>query len=134
MKMRETKQKETVLQCVCSLGGHPSADEVYASVTEMAPKISRATVYRNLQALASQQKLRAVELPQQPTRYELFTKVHYHFYCRGCGCILDIKDEVMPLFPEFLNKDVSARTGLQVERHRLSFGGLCLACMQRDEE
>ena len=131
--MRETKQKEAVLQSVGVLGGHPSADEVYACVTELSPGISRATVYRNLQELAALGKLRAVELPRQPTRYEVSAPIHYHFYCRGCGCILDIQDNLMPHFPQLLDKDVSALTGLRVERHRLSFGGLCPECVQREE-
>ncbi|MCL2670803.1 MAG: transcriptional repressor [Clostridiales bacterium] len=133
MSTRETKQKEAVLQCVHAMGGHPSADDVYAAIVEQLPNISRATVYRNLQVLAAREVLRSVELPHQPTRYEPFTPIHYHFYCRACGCVLNILDE-MPNFPEILDKELSKRTGLRVERHRLSFGGLCTECVREEEK
>lgn len=54
MQTRNTVQRQIVLQAVLRMHDHPTADTVYAAVAADHPSISKATVYRNLNQLASQ--------------------------------------------------------------------------------
>ena len=52
MASRQTIQRELIKQELCSMANHPTADEVYASIHEKHPTISKATVFRTLGRLA----------------------------------------------------------------------------------
>ncbi len=76
---------------------HPSAEDVYEKVSLEYPRISKATVYRNLSLLAQQGVIRKVEMPGvEADRYDFNLKPHYHAVCLKCGKIVDafIHDEV----------------------------------------
>ena len=49
---RSRSRREPVLEAVRERCDHPTADEIFADVRERAPRVSRATVYRNLRTLA----------------------------------------------------------------------------------
>lgn len=52
VQRRNTKQRKLVLDAVRQSYNHPTADEIYDAVREQDDKISRGTVYRNLNLLA----------------------------------------------------------------------------------
>ena len=52
VQRRNTKQRKLVLDAVRQSYNHPTADEIYNVVREQDDKISRGTVYRNLNLLA----------------------------------------------------------------------------------
>ncbi len=52
MQLRMTNQREMILRELKKSKGHLSADELYERVKKFMPRISLATVYRNLEILA----------------------------------------------------------------------------------
>ncbi len=52
VQRRNTKQRKLVLDAVRQSYNHPTADEIYNAVREQDDRISRGTVYRNLNLLA----------------------------------------------------------------------------------
>lgn len=57
-QQRNTKQRKLILEVVQAHQDHPSADQIYAEVRKLDPKISRGTVYRNLNLLADNGEIR----------------------------------------------------------------------------
>jgi Fe2+ or Zn2+ uptake regulation protein len=57
-----TRQRRVVLDEVQQAHSHPTAGEVYELVRRRLPRISLATVYRSLEALAGQGLLRKLEM------------------------------------------------------------------------
>ena len=55
---RATRQLEAVFQALQGDPTHPFADEIYRRVRKKLPRISLATVYRNLQRLVEDGKIR----------------------------------------------------------------------------
>ena len=43
-----SKQREIILEVIKNNRTHPTAEEIYILVTKNEPKISRSTVYRNI--------------------------------------------------------------------------------------
>ena len=82
-----------------------------------------ATVYRNLKMLNEDGWLQAVELPGEPTRYELaHLDHHHHFQCDTCGRVYDIPgclDEIGNFIPD----------EFQVKRHEVLMYGDCANCV-----
>ena len=78
VQRRNTKQRKLVLDAVRQSYNHPTADEIYNVVRAQDDKISRGTVYRNLNLLAdagSVEKVgvRALAAPVSDIRNQLIS-------------------------------------------------------------
>ena len=59
---RNTHQRSVILSYLEQNKVHPTAQELFDAVKKKIPHISRGTVYRNLDVLCDQKKVRAVPL------------------------------------------------------------------------
>lgn len=122
-QQRETKQRRLVYNTVLSHTDHPSADEVFADIHRNNPKISKATVYRNLKILSNNGDILHVKVPGAD-RYDLTVKTHNHIYCIKCGKVIDSPIEYISENDIF----VENTTGWCIKRHRTLFEGICPEC------
>ena len=90
MKSRNTIQKNIILETVCNLKKHPSAEEIYLEIAKENPTISRATVYRNLKQMAEKGDILRIEVPNSSDKYDFYTENHYHIKCNKCGKVYDV--------------------------------------------
>ena len=86
---RNTIQKDMIRRAVMTLD-HPSAEEIYQSLNEENPNISRATVYRNLNNMAAEGELKRISMANAADIYDRTLCDHYHVRCTKCGEIRDI--------------------------------------------
>lgn len=126
MDRRNTKQRQLILDAVRSRCDHPSAEQIYNQVHEIDPKISIATVYRNLNILASEGQITAINLPQAD-RFDLTTKKHNHFLCEKCGKVFDIDVK----YNDKLD-NIKTDEGFVVQSHQIIFRGLCAECAKQN--
>ena len=124
---RSTKQRKRVLEAVRSRRDHPSADQIYLSVRAEDPRISRGTVYRNLNLLVEQNELRHVKMPDAD-RFDWRAEPHYHLLCTKCGKVCDV---AVPYRAE-LDAVLAEQTGYRIAGHRTVFEGLCPDCRRGD--
>ncbi len=85
---RNTRQRQLVLDAVRSRNDHPTADDIYLAVRELDERISRGTVYRNLNLLEETGAICSVKAPGG-SRFDWKTDGHAHVVCTECGCIAD---------------------------------------------
>jgi Fur family ferric uptake transcriptional regulator len=124
-KRRETRQRRQVLDAVTARCDHPTADEIYMDLRKADSRISRGTVYRNLNILADEGKLLRVMLPGAD-RFEARLDIHYHLVCTGCKSICDL-----PLdYDNALDEQAAEISGYCIGRHRACFEGLCPDCQK----
>ncbi|MGM9631459.1 Fur family transcriptional regulator, partial [Butyricicoccus sp.] len=90
MIRRNTIQRSFVLEAVNKLHCHATADEIYNEVARQHPTISRATVYRNLKLLSEMGKIRRLEIPGSPDRFDHISSNHCHVKCEVCGRVFDV--------------------------------------------
>ena len=127
MQTRQTFQKTLTLEAVRTMKCHPTADQVYTFVAEKYPEISRATVYRNLNQLCEAGEIGRVKNPYGADRFDHIAGRHFHFICRKCGSLSDVKLADV----SHLNELCEAQTGAQVEECNIFFEGLCKNCINR---
>ncbi len=125
--MRATEQRRVLLEVLQSLKTHPTADELYVLVKQQLPRISLATVYRNLELMADQGLVRKVVLGDGPMRFDGTLEPHEHIRCVSCGQVAD----VAPVVSEDRYEAVEAETGFEVYGHQVAFFGLCPECRKR---
>ena len=122
---RSTRQRRLVYESVLSTDSHPTAEWVYEAVRRAMPRISLGTVYRNLQVLVGEGRLKSFTRDGR-ARYDGDLEPHDHFACDRCGLLLDI-----PRVAEALPAEKRLRTrGFAVSGRVLEFHGLCRKCRQ----
>lgn len=128
-RLRNTRQRSQVLKAVRARGDHPSANQIYHDLRETDPKISRGTVYRNLNLLVENGDIRHVKMPGMD-RFDWRVEPHYHLLCTECGKACDA-----PLsYREAMDRQVAEETGYLIDCHRITFEGLCPECRRRRDE
>jgi len=123
---RQTRQRRLVYEAVAATDTHPTAECVYNQVRRAIPRVSLGTVYRNLQLLVADGRLKAWSRGRT-TRYDADVNPHDHFVCLGCGLLLDIERA-----PEAISSEKRLRSrGHRIENRILEFIGVCRSCRRR---
>ncbi|ACV23515.1 Peroxide operon regulator [Slackia heliotrinireducens] len=125
---RNTHQRELVKEAVGALGVHPTAAQVYEYVHCRDKKVSLATVYRNLNLLAEEGDILAIET-SAGRHYDYRTDDHEHMVCVQCGAMMDV---TVP-YDASLDQAASEATGFAAVRHRIFFEGVCPDCARSAE-
>ncbi|HKX28381.1 MAG TPA: transcriptional repressor [Blastocatellia bacterium] len=119
-----TRQRAAVFEYLSRVDHHPTAEEVFLAVKSGLPKISLATVYKNLEALVACGAASKLTYGDSAARYDIRTDHHYHTHCLGCGRIADLEPEA----GEQLLKLIKLPGGFKVEGYRLEISGYCKNC------
>ena len=125
MQERQTKQKTAIYDVLKALD-HPTATEVYQSIHESHPTISRATVFRVLSGFAQKGNALELRLAGSDVRYDYNIEPHLHVRCKTCDRVADI------FLPNLsgIGKEVTASCGFTVEGCTIEFFGHCPRCAQ----
>ncbi len=124
MKERQTRQLAAVYEVVSAAHDHPTAEEVHARVRRRLPQVSLGTVYRNLQKLAAQRRLRIVHLAERTARYDGMVDNHDHFVCEQCSQVIDLPRTAA----EAPRCAPLTAAGYGVHAHAVTFYGVCPDC------
>ena len=124
MIQRNTIQCSLVLETVNQLHCHATADEVYNAIVTDHPTVSRATVYRNLNRLSETGKIRKIEIPGGPDRFDHQRHEHYHVKCVECGQVFDVDMDYIA----DLDEKIKDAHGFQFTGHNIIFTGICPGC------
>lgn len=127
MVRRTTIQKELVLDAVNHLHNHATADEVYEMIHSTYPHISKGTVYRNLNCLVEEGKIRKLEIPDGPDRFDHICTPHYHIHCCKCGRAFDVDMDVV----SGLMDRVKDKHGFDFLDYDIIFKGICPDCRKK---
>ncbi len=126
MIARSTKQRKLVLELMMESLQHRTADEVYELARAKNPRISRGTVYRNLNLLVEERLLKRLTLDSGAHFFDPVRRNHYHFYCRKCKKVTNAPlmylSQMDELAPEL--------SGYKIEGHSLLITGLCPNCSE----
>ena len=122
--LRMTKQRQTILDELCKLKSHPTADEMYQILRKKMPRISLGTVYRNLEILSDCGMIQKIDVGGTQKRFDGNAAPHYHIRCVRCNKVEDI--DVEP------NKKIENLAHLisnyTILRHHTEFIGICPGC------
>ena len=100
--------------------------DVYREVRKRLPRVSLATVYRNLRRLAAEGFL-LERAGVDGLRFDGNIERHDHFTCLTCRRVFDVPP-AQALGPR---RRVAIRTGFEVLDHRIEFYGVCAGCRRR---
>ena len=84
MPVRMTSQREIILQELQKSRQHLTADELYRVVRKKMPRISLATVYRNLELLSETGVIAKLEVSGRQRHFDSDVVGHDHVSCVQC--------------------------------------------------
>lgn len=130
MPLRMTNQREIVLRELQKSKRHLTADELYVIVKKVMPRISLATVYRNLEILSEAGLIGKLEISGRQKRFDYDASEHDHIYCVICHRIdnLDIDHE------NWSPEQLRSVGGYSITGYRLEIMGVCPNCQKKQKK
>jgi len=123
--LKVTPQRLSILQMIQGDRTHPSAEKIYHEISKKFPGISFATVYNTLAKLVEVGEIQQLDIDPDKKRFDPYTSLHYHFYCKTCGKVYDVDYDIS------LTPDVKKIAGHHVEAIQLNFKGVCKDCTKK---
>ncbi len=120
--MRNTKQRELILDIINNSYNHPSAYDIYLECKKEISNISLGTVYRNLNTLIESNSIQKIKSVDNIDRYDKILN-HSHFICIKCNKIIDINEK--NVYNEYIgdNKVLSCK---------VTYEGICKKCLEKE--
>ncbi len=127
--LRQTQQRVALLDELRRTKSHPTADELHQLVKRRLPRISLATVYRNLELLSRRGIIRKLDLAGAQRRFDADCTNHHHVRCIRCGRVDDVAGEL----PISVEQAFSDTHGYQITGYRLELVGVCPQCQSEQD-
>lgn len=108
---------------------HYSVDELVFEMEEHGEKIGRTTVYRFLEQLAEQGRVRKYQSAQGVMQYQHIADssecdAHFHMMCKSCGKLYHVNCELM----NSLAQHIRTEHNFQVDPRETILVGICARC------
>ena len=129
MQLRMTNQREIILRELVTSKQHLTADELYDIVKKVMPRISLATVYRNLEILSEASIIGKLEISGRQKRFDYDPEDHDHIYCVNCHRV----DNLNIARTGEETKKMNAVEGYTVTGYRLEIVGICESCQKKEK-
>ena len=122
---RMTRQRTAILQALCELDGHASAERIHERVSLHQQKVDLSTVYRTLERLRDLHILSQTDLGRGSAEYEIVTRQpHHHLVCQGCVQVMDLDHRYLVHTSEAIRRDL----GFEAILGHFAIFGLCREC------
>jgi Fur family ferric uptake transcriptional regulator len=125
-----TNQREIILRELKKSKAHLAADELYDIVKKIMPRISLATVYRNLEILSEAGLIGKLEISGRQKRFDFDVSDHDHIYCAVCHRVDNLNIERKGMDSEQLGVEV----GYTVTGYRVEIIGICPDCQRKEKK
>ena len=120
--MKNTKQKNVILDIINKSNNHLDAYQIYNEARCCISNISLGTVYRNLGGLENDNLI--ISLMVNGVKHYDKVIPHYHFICRRCSKIVDVFNVSFPKIKNIENNIVTD--------YEIVFKGICEECQKEE--
>lgn len=126
--LKFTKERESILAEVLSLGGHFDSSELMINMRDKDISVSKASIYRTLPLLLESGLIEQVDKNDKHAHYEhTFGHGHHdHLICLGCGRVI----EVFSLKLEKVQDELCRENDFKGVKHTLEIKGYCSKCSE----
>ena len=126
--LKQTKQREAILDVFLEVKGHITAEALFQRVRELHPNIGFTTVYRTMKLLCDAGLAIERHFDDGVARYEIEHEHHDHLVCTRCGKIVEFECTMI----EKAQDEIGKRYGFRLLRHRHELYGHCPECQKRE--
>ncbi len=120
--IRPSHQRIKILEYLIKNQCHPAVDQIFIDLQSEIPTLSKATIYNTLHLFVEAGLVRALNLDDNETRYDIITETHGHFKCNQCGTIFNFNLGIDSMTTEKLAR-------FRVIDKTVYFKGVCPKCL-----
>ena len=122
---RPTRQRAAVEALLLDIGDFTSAQDLHARLRAQGQTVGLATVYRTLQAMATDGDVDMMRTSDGEAVYRrCSTGHHHHLVCRSCGRTVEVEGAAVERWAD----KISAENGFTDVHHTLEIFGTCADC------
>ncbi len=129
--IRPSVQRLQIMEYLLCHNTHPSVEEVFVGLLKEIPTLSRTTVYNTLRLFSEQGAAQMITIDEHRVCYDGHIHNHGHFYCRQCGCIIDME---IPAIGIAMPKPASVPGVGEIDEVQFYYRGLCSKCASRQQK
>ncbi len=126
--LADTPQRRVIFAALTSSKDHPSAEVLHGRVKERLPRISLATVYRNLSLFVEKGLVDGVATASSHARFDANPHKHHHLICKSCASVTDVYSAAY----DALGVDRLESGGFEVQEIKVTGYGLCPRCKTKE--
>lgn len=128
-KMRSTRQRAAVEECLASLPRFASAADIHRHIIDSGTAVGLTTVYRTLQRLADAGEVDIIHGLGSETLYRKCDNEshHHHLVCTQCGATEEVPAQAV----ENWAKRTAKEYGYVGTGHTAEIFGVCPNCQKR---
>jgi len=120
-----TTQRSLLLDIIRHADLHLDADELYRLAKNKEPRISLATVYRNLKLFKELGLIAESNLGETHSHYEIKDAAeHHHLVCLGCGQVIEFNNPLVAKVADKIQRD----NNFYITSVQLKMDGYCSKC------
>jgi len=121
-----TPQRRVIYEVLAASSDHPTAEAVYDRVKRRLPRVSLATVYRNLRLFVEAGLIEELATAHSFARFDANPGKHHHLICTACHRVSDYYSDEF----DALAGGRASADGFEVHDVKVSVYGLCSACKE----
>jgi Fur family ferric uptake transcriptional regulator len=119
-----------IVEALAHAGGHVTAEEIYAQVSDRVQTVNIATVYRTLDLLVATGLTSRIDLWDGRVVYTTAQHgPHIHLVCRCCGEIYSADHYLV----DALDGQLRSLYNFQADLQHLSISGVCANCQNQTQ-
>ncbi len=125
--LKNTKQRDKILEIFLRTEKHLSAEDLYKIIKEKFPDIGYTTVYRTIKLIRESGLAREVDFSDGFKRIEhnFGHQHHDHLICLKCGRFFEVVDKDI----EKLQEKLAQRFNFKTVNHKMDIFGYCQRCL-----
>ena len=121
---RPTRQRTAIAEVLAANAEFASAQDIHARLDEAGSPVGLATVYRNLQAMATEGEVDVLRTDDGELAYRACgSGHHHHLVCRECGRTVEVEGPTV----EKWAAAVATEHGYRDVTHTIEIFGVCSA-------
>ena len=121
---RLTPQRQLILDAVRRANDHVTPEQVYATIHQQHPAVSRATIYRTLDFLCEMHLIHALYWGGQMYYEIVADQPHHHLVCRICGGMVECEHDLLQVLFEAVEK----QHRFTIDMDHVALFGVCQRC------